>query len=162
MPIPSEIAGAAGTFNQNARLLSKCFEGLTPEEWLRSPSESSNSILWITGHVIWARSVAVRLLGSAWERPWLAQFERGHKHVDGEQYPPAEVLVLGWQEASAALAQALEGATAEVLAAPAPPKAPSPDGKVKGMIDFLAFHETYHLGQVAYLRTWLGHNGVAG
>jgi len=49
-----------------------------------------------------------------------------------------------------------------VLSAPPPGKLPSFDGKISGSVAFLAFHETYHVGQAAYLRTWLGHEGVAG
>jgi hypothetical protein len=33
---------------------------------------------------------------------------------------------------------------------------PSFDGKVSGLVAFLAFHETYHVGQVSYLKKWLG------
>jgi uncharacterized damage-inducible protein DinB len=41
-------------------------------------------------------------------------------------------------------------------------KVPSADGTLGGVINFLAYHDTYHTGQVAYLRCWLGHSGVAG
>jgi hypothetical protein len=30
------------------------------------------------------------------------------------------------------------------------------------MVGFLAFHEAYHVGQAAYLRRWLGHDGPVG
>jgi len=51
-----------------------------------------------------------------------------------------------------------------------PPVVPSPgcefggagDGTTGGVINFLAFHETYHVGQLAYLRCWLGHEGPQG
>ena len=39
---------------------------------------------------------------------------------------------------------------------------PSADGKISGVINFLAIHETYHVGQVSYLRSWMGHKGVMG
>ena len=45
---------------------------------------------------------------------------------------------------------------------PDPHGIPSPDGKVSGVVAFLAHHETYHVGQTAYLRCYLGHEGVAG
>jgi uncharacterized damage-inducible protein DinB len=41
-------------------------------------------------------------------------------------------------------------------------KVPSADGTLGGVINFLAYHDTYHTGQVAFLRGWLGHEGVAG
>jgi hypothetical protein len=30
------------------------------------------------------------------------------------------------------------------------------------MVDFMAYHETYHVGQLAYLRAWLGKPGAMG
>ena len=39
---------------------------------------------------------------------------------------------------------------------------PCLDGKLSGLINFMALHETYHVGQAAYVRSWLGHPGVMG
>ena len=72
MPIPSRIEHAAGAFRQNERMLAKSYDGLTQDEWHRRPSESSNNMLWIAGHLVWARSRAVASLGSSWNRPWLS------------------------------------------------------------------------------------------
>jgi hypothetical protein len=29
-------------------------------------------------------------------------------------------------------------------------------------VAFLAFHEAYHMGQLGYVRKWLGHSALAG
>ncbi len=42
------------------------------------------------------------------------------------------------------------------------PGPPSADGKLSGTVNFMALHETYHVGQVAYVRSFLGHAGVMG
>ncbi len=162
MPVSNQISMAARAFRQNAAQLNKSFDGLTAEEWLASPKPTSNPELWILGHVVWARSMALKFLGSPWERPWLAMFARGAKLPEASEYPSHEEILLGWQEVSANLTTALEGATDEVLSAPAPEKSPSFDGKVGGMVAFLAFHEAYHVGQAAYLRCWMGHTQING
>jgi hypothetical protein len=162
MPVPSQISIAAHAFGQSKALLAKSIDGLTPEEWLSSPTETSNPPLWIVGHLVWARSMALKLLGTKWERPWLPFFARGAKLPTGAECPSPEEVVLGWQEVSAELTAALEGATAEILAGAAPEKSPSFDGKVSGMVTFLAFHEAYHVGQAAYLRRWMGHGRIVG
>ncbi len=162
MPVATQISTAAHAYRQNAALLNKTFDGLTDEEWLSSPKPSSNPVLWILGHVVWARSMALKLLGSPWERPWLSLFARGAGILDPSQYPPAEEMVRDWQEISASLTAVLEGATDEVLSAPAPEKSPSFDGKVGGMVTFLAFHEAYHVGQAAYLRCWMDRSQIVG
>ena len=39
---------------------------------------------------------------------------------------------------------------------------PDADGKLCGTVNFMALHETYHVGQAAYVRSWLGKPGVMG
>ncbi|MFZ0744802.1 MAG: DinB family protein, partial [Terracidiphilus sp.] len=96
------------------------------------------------------------------ERPWLPLFARGAKLPEPAQFPSPQEIVQGWQEVSSKLTTALESASDEVLSAPTPEKSPSFDGKVSGMVSFLAFHEAYHVGQAAYLRCWLGRAGIVG
>ena len=76
-------------------------------------------------------------------------------------YPSGHALLDGWKDAGELLAKALENAEEEKLAAPAPqPGPPSADGKLSGTVSFMAWHETYHVGQVSYLCCWLGHKGL--
>jgi hypothetical protein len=147
----------------NGEMLAKSFAGLTPEEWLRRPGESSNHLLWIVGHVIWARVAVLGLLGAQpLSLPWLPLFSRGAKLGDAAQYPTPEEMTAVWQECADALTSAFEQVSTETLFAPAPPRIPTFDGKVGGTVGFLGMHESMHAGQAAYLRTWLGHEGVAG
>lgn len=162
MPVPSQIANAANSFQMNAGLFKKSTEGLTPEEWLRRPNDKSNHMLWIFGHVIWARSVTLKFLGSEYSQPWFPLFARGAKLDESAQYPTPDEARAAWEEVSAQLASAMENVSEDVLAKPGPAGIPSPDGKVSGVVAFLAHHETYHVGQTAYLRCYLGHEGVAG
>ena len=162
MPVENRIAVATYTFRQNGNLLEKSFSDLESEEWLRRPAEGSNPVLWIVGHVIWSRSRVLALLGEEWSRPWLPLFARGATLAGDAQYPPPQEIVAAWHDVTPHLTAALDAAPAEALAAPVGEKSPSYDGTVGGMITFLAFHETYHVGQVGYLRCWLGHDGVVG
>jgi hypothetical protein len=162
MPVPTQIAYAAYNYQLNAGLLKKSFDGLTPEEWLRRPSESSNHLLWIVGHVVWARGALLGFLGSPWSTPWLPLFARGAKLDPSAAYPTPQQAALALEDVSARLTAALEAATEESLSQPSPERIPSADGKIAGLVDFLSFHDSYHVGQAAYLRCWLGHDGVAG
>jgi uncharacterized damage-inducible protein DinB len=162
MPIATEIATAADIYRQNEAYLAKSIEGLTAEEWHSRPNDTSNSMLWVVGHVVWARSRTLKFLGETWERPWLKQFARGAKPGEVTDYPSPDEVVLGLKETKASLTAAIENATGEVLGAAAPEKSPSFDGTIGGLVNFLAFHEAYHVGQAAYLRRWLGREGVSG
>lgn len=162
MPIPDSIAIAALSFNQNANFLKKNVEGLTDEEWLRRPGDSANHMLWIVGHVAWARSMLLKRLGEDWSKPWFSLCGRGAKCEDSVAYPTPEEAMLVWDESSARLSAAMESVSPELLATPSTQGPPSADGKMSGVVNFLAYHETYHVGQLAYVRSLLGRPGVMG
>jgi uncharacterized damage-inducible protein DinB len=162
MPAATEIANTAGSFRMNANLFEKSLEGLSAAEWQACPSESANALIWIAGHIVWARSRALGLLGTEWSKPWLPLFARGSKPADLADCPTSEEVIAAWQEVKAALDAALEGVSAEALSAPAPERIPSFDGKLGGTISFFAIHESYHVGQAAYVRKCLGHGQTAG
>jgi uncharacterized damage-inducible protein DinB len=162
MPVAPEIICAVGGFRLNAGWLEKSIADLTPDEWKACPCESANSVYWILGHLVWSRAFALGLLGKPWSRPWLPLFGRGAKPADAGVYPSAEEVVEAWREVKPALDAALESITSEALAAAWTEKAPSFDGRLSGFIGFMATHESYHVGQLAYLRRWLGRDAVAG
>lgn len=162
MPVASQIAHAAGGFRFNADLLDKSLEGISSDECCTCPGDGSNSLLWVAGHIVWARSRALSMLGTTWSRPWLPQFGRGAKLGETAEYPSLDELLLAWEDVKAALNDALENASTETLSAPGPAGIPNFDGMLSGVISFLALHESYHVGQAAYLRRWLGYGQVAG
>jgi uncharacterized damage-inducible protein DinB len=162
MPVPDSIAIAALSFKQNTTFLNKNLEGLTDEEWTRKPDGAANDVLWIVGHVTWARSALLKRLGEDWSKPWLALFGRQAKTDTPPAFPTPQEAIAAWDESSARLTAAMDSVPAEVLAAAATNGPPSADGKVSGIVNFLAYHETYHVGQASYLRGWLGHPGVMG
>lgn len=162
MPVPAILATSAGEFHRNSGLLEKAVAGIPAEQWLSRPGEHSNHIAWIVGHMLWARKALLGQLGATWQHPGLDVYARSAKIESGAAYLVPDALLAAWREASAELEKTLENVTEETLAAPAPPGPPSQDGKVSGFIGVLAWHETYHLGQLAYLRGWLGHPGIFG
>jgi len=162
MSIPAVIANAAQSYEFNSGFLTKMVGDLSPEEWLRHPEGKCNHLAWIVGHVVWSRGRILYYLGTEWSLPLLDPFARGAKCEDAAAYPPPGVLLDAWRDVSAVLAGALNTVSEETLAQPSTQGPPSPDGKVSGVVNFLAFHETYHIGQASYLRGWLGHKGLMG
>jgi len=162
MPVPAIIAAAAQNYRFNSDFLTKMTGDLSPEEWLSRPNEKTNHIAWIVGHVIWTRKQLLGRLGTEWSQPWLDSFARGVKCDDGAAYPSPDALMDAWREVSGVLAGSLESVSENVLAQPSAQGPPSPDGKISGVVNFLAIHETCHVGQISYLRSWLGHKGLMG
>jgi uncharacterized damage-inducible protein DinB len=158
----TDISIIASTLKSNTQLFEKATQGIPAEKWLARPSDDSNHLLWIAGHVVVHRALIPKLLGGEWSAPWEKLFARGEKLAAAEHLPPVDEIVRAWAEVSDLLTASLTSAAADVAAQPLTKKLPSFDGTVGGSMAFLSFHETYHLGQMSYLRKWLGYGQVIG
>jgi uncharacterized damage-inducible protein DinB len=162
MPVPAVIATAAENYRLNSQFLENSVKDLSPEEWLRRPAANMNHIAWIVGHMAWTRSRLLHFIDVEWPQPALDLFRRGAKLQDDSVYPSPESLLDAWRESTSVLNAALENVSEDVLAKPVTQGPRSADGKISGIVNFLAIHETYHGGQISYLRCWLGHKGLMG
>jgi uncharacterized damage-inducible protein DinB len=149
-------------FKTNTDLVKKATEGISPEHWFLKPADVSNHLMWVQGHLVWSRGNVLKTLGAEWSAPWNSLFGRGAKQAVQDKYPGVEEIRKAWNEVSERISASLAAAPAEALAKPAPNGAPTFDGRVSGLVAFLAFHETYHVGQVSYLRKWLGYGQTVG
>jgi uncharacterized damage-inducible protein DinB len=149
-----------GMFKYNTGLVTKAIADVPADQWTKKPGNGSNHMLWVVGHVIWARGNAAKALGSTWSLSWAKQFARGAETGDMSNYPPVDEIRKAWADVSGELATVFPQASAELL--DQPHDKPTFDGKVGGFIAFLAYHETYHVGQLGYLRKWLGHSSLVG
>ncbi len=154
------IAPSIAIYQVNSRLFEKALDGLSPEQLVKCVSDASNPILWIGGHVANTRFGLCAMLGRKLHRPWGDIFNRSAARPDLESYPDLSVIQGAWTEVSAALMARFEELTDPELQAPSPRPFPIPDKSMRGAIAFLAYHEGYHLGQIAYVRKWLGFPGL--
>lgn len=157
------VQSHAQLLSVHASLVARAVDGLTPEELLRRPGEHGNPMLWIAAHLVATRGGLIKMLGGAWAEPvWAADFVRGQARPDGTGYPPAAEVLATLTASTGALNAALEVMTEAQWAAPSPRSWPVADKSMRGAIAFFVFHEGYHVGQLAYLRRWLGHPGLVG
>jgi len=163
MPVPACVAQAAEDYRFNNGFLLNTVKSLPEEEWLKRPNESTNHIAWIVGHVIWARKALLAKLGTEWSTPWLGLFVRGAKLDGTTAYPSSNTLMDAWKEVGDVLSSTLENASDEALGCAATqPGPPSADGKISGQVRFMAWHETYHVGQISMVAGLLEHKGLMG
>jgi uncharacterized damage-inducible protein DinB len=156
------FANIEGMFKTNTDIVRKAIEGISPEHWFQRPGDDSNHLMWVAGHLVVSRGAVLKSLGTEWAVPWSSLFTRGAKLAAPNQYPVVEEVRSAWDDVSDKLLASFPDATADVLAKPAPTGPPSFDGKINGLVAFLAFHETYHVGQVSYLTKWLGYGQSVG
>jgi hypothetical protein len=163
MPLSPRLEVASQSFNINASFLKQSLAGLNAEDWCKRPNDHCNNLCWLVGHLTWSRTMILKRLGAEWTTPWMQSYARGTKCVESPESPTSQELTEAWSETCGRLNSALESASEELLNTPASkPGPPSADGMLSGTINFMALHETYHVGQVAYVRSFLGHAGAMG
>jgi uncharacterized damage-inducible protein DinB len=157
-----DFAVIKGMFKTNSDIFDKVTKAIPGDRWLTRPSDECNHLTWIAGHVVVHRAIVAEMLGSAWSAPWRELFSRGAKLMPADRYPSSDELLRGWNEVSEKLSASLSTATEEDLAKPAPEGVPTMDGKIGGFVAFLCLHETFHVGQLSYLKKLLGYGQTVG
>lgn len=149
-------------FHANDQLFHRALEGVKPEDLLRSPQDGSNPLIWIAGHLMTSRVSLTRLAGERIDNPWSNIFARGATVDTNVTYPEISDIVALWDTTTKSLMKRLEDLDDATLSEQASFPVPTGDKTKRGAIVFLNFHETYHIGQMAYLRKWLGYSQLVG
>ena len=143
-------------FRITTNLFIKAMSGVDKDVAMRRPGPVSNPLLWMAGHVTHFRSRLLTLLGVPREYPWGSVFDTGAKIGAADIYPSPEELVALWEEQSELLMDRLSALTDADLEAPPTSRVPSTDATLRGAIGYFSLHEAYHVGQMGYVRKWLG------
>jgi len=152
----ASVALVAEQFKVTTNLYLKALQGVGREELLRRPGDRSNPLLWIAGHLALARVNVLGVLGVERERRWADLFSTGSKVEDVSRFPDVEEVVALWRELADEIQRRLGALTADELEARVRIRIPSDDGTLRGALALIAFHEAYHVGQMGYVRKWLG------
>lgn len=115
-----------------------------------------SSISFLMGHLLSSRYGILKMLGAGDENPFAEQFGRNAGPQDVSEYRDIGEFRTAWDELSPRFHTALEGATDDELLAVVEGY-PVEDQTVRGAINFLCWHETYHVGQIGILRTEQGY-----
>jgi hypothetical protein len=145
----------------NTNLFTRALDGVTDEQALRRPTEHTNPLLWIAGHLVTTRCYLGKVVGLECEIPWGARFARSAALDLSAPLPTLDEVRSSWNEISAALAARFEQLGEPELAAPAG-AFPSLDQTTRGALAMAALHDSYHVGQLAYVRKSLGHGQLVG
>lgn len=143
------------TLARNAHMVRQLVSGV-PEEAGRTPLfEGGSHMNWLVGHLTGNRDSLLRLLGGEAVRSTEENAASGYgSSASVEPSFSLEEQLAAYSEAGKRLKSALEGLTAEQLAAPA--TTPAGEGTVAEALDFLTWHETYHVGQLMLYRRAAG------
>jgi DinB superfamily len=140
-------------FTMNFKALGALCRDLTEEEARKRPDGRQNPALWMVGHIATYRHEAIVLLGGAPSRGAHLKGLFGRDvRSDASAWPSLEAVLADL----AALHAEHVGRIRALGAAAFEPLVTTPAGAEVPAIVFFHFHESYHLGQLGYLRTWLG------
>jgi hypothetical protein len=150
------LAPVAHQFRETTRLYVRALDGVTRDALLTRPGPRSNPLLWVAGHLVQQRTRLLGALGPARQIPWDDLFGTGSMIGDLHNYPGIGELDAVWRSATEELLRRLETINSSSLAAPSPDWLRTQDGTLLGALAFAAMHEAYHVGQMGFLRKWLG------
>jgi uncharacterized damage-inducible protein DinB len=158
--IPLAIEAVALIFKVNNGLVTLGLEGLTDGEMWQRPG-GGNPIAWVLGHMTYSRAQLLGLIGTPWEPGLGRMFRRGVQIQDASAYPSRAAIEAAWKASHRRMRDGFATLTEAQLAAPV--SGPSLPGAktLTDQIAFLALHESYHVGQISYVRRLLGRSTIA-
>ena len=156
------IAAVGNQFINNTELIIKAIDDIDESSQFIRPDKKGNSINWVMGHITSTRFFLPTLLGSDIKCPFGEIYDQKKELLEDSAYPNLNELKKYWDTASKELIQKLSEASEETLLADIPFKLPAQEQNVRGTFCFLLVHESYHFGQLAYIRRLLDYSGVFG
>jgi hypothetical protein len=161
-PLHPVLAPIALQLKLNGGLIKTAMDGLSRDELWHRPTDRSNPIFWIFGHIVATRASLAGMIGEPIATGWEKTFARGADLLPADQYPKIQEIERVNRDAVERLKKRFATLTDAELAGP-PTLTVLPGVKtLADQIAFVAFHESYHVGQMAYVRKALGHTRVAG
>jgi uncharacterized damage-inducible protein DinB len=105
---------------------------------------------WLLGHLATCRLMLLNLIGGSEVDPY---FNIYFKTITRETtYPTLSKIKENWDFGTRLLTQRIDGIAEEEMETQIPGKGGTP----KDFLSFFIYHEGYHLGQIGYVRKFLG------
>jgi uncharacterized damage-inducible protein DinB len=151
-----QVRPLATLYDLNTDLLLNCLEGLSDADAQRQLQAGGNSITFLAEHLTDCRHFLVARLGQTLVNP-IARYVADVQSInDISEWPTLGEIRTAWLAVSSHLQTVLSGLTAAELAEPNVHRFPLEDTTRLGMVAFLAQHDSYHLGQIGFIRRQLG------
>ena len=146
------------SFGRSQYVIDRNTEGISHEAALLHLPSGGNCMNWVLGHIAESRDEMLLMLGkpSIMAPQWIKRYEMDSPPVvDGsDAMPLAEILALLLQ-LKAAVMEAVTAADQEFLDEIV---VPARSQSCWNRIEFMIWHEAYHIGQLEYLRHLAGHH----
>ena len=152
----------ADGFRLNDQVMEMVTKDFDAADWFRRPEAGGNHAVWLLGHLAGSRRYLLRLVGVELEPPsWLDMFRIGGELAADDAYPAPAELLGDLKMVGAQLADRLAALSPQETEAELEQAMPNGSKTRAGAAHFLYWHETYHLGQLGYIRRMCGRPGFA-
>jgi hypothetical protein len=149
-------------YANNDSLITRAVAGLSEDELWHRPTDHSNPMFWLLGHIVHTRGSVARMLGDDYRTGWGDIFQRSATLKERTAYPGLADVERVREEISARLQQRLASASEEMLAREATGFKLPLAKTLADQVAFLGLHDSYHVGQLGYIRKMLGYGGITG
>jgi uncharacterized damage-inducible protein DinB len=150
------VAPLAAILDLNTDLLLNCLEGLSDVEGRERLPGGGNTISFLAAHLTDSRHFLAARLGHPLDNPLARYLEGARGFEEVREWPSLDEIRASWRAVSTHLRATLAGVAREELQRHPVHRFPIRDSSQLGMLAFLVQHDSYHIGQVAFLRRQLG------
>jgi hypothetical protein len=137
-------------FSLNAGAIRGTCRDVSDAEALRRPGPGQNPMAWMVGHIaVYRAEILAKIGGESGKASDLARlFGKDVPVTSTEGWPPLQELLRRFLSLHEALVERLRAAGEAAFETKTESGLP--------VVSFMHFHETYHVGQLGYVRKWLG------
>jgi uncharacterized damage-inducible protein DinB len=156
-----QVAPLRAILELNTDLLLNCLDGLSDEEARQRLEGGGNTIAFLAAHLTDTRHFLANRLGHPLANPLSRYLAEASSIEDIVEWPTLAEQREWWRAVSRHLCDVVGGRTAEELSRPNVHRFPMRDATELGLIAFLVQHDSYHIGQMGFLRRQLGKPAMA-
>jgi uncharacterized damage-inducible protein DinB len=151
-----EMKSIISIYKTNSTLLINSFAKVTEADSLKRPNKKTNSMIFIALHVLDARCFILTQIGLKTINPF-GKYVDWAKTIDEIiTYPKLKKVLSEWKRIDRILVDELSRINFRKLNSDQQFEFPG-GKKIINMLAFLAEHEAYHVGQISFIRKFLGY-----
>ena len=156
------VAPLADLYNLNTNLVNKTLKNLADDVAHKRVNDKGSSLHWIIGHIANSRHYVGGLFNAGTEFENSELYNGGTPMKEPSAYPPIAEIKKIFENVSGKFMKRLEELTDDDINKKLESKLPVKDETMLGAIAFFSLHESYHVGQLSFIRRQLGMDGLTG
>jgi uncharacterized damage-inducible protein DinB len=156
-----QVAPLHAILELNTDLLLNCLDEISDDQARQRLAAGGNSLAFLAAHLTDTRHFLAARLGRPLANPLSRYLAEASGIEDILEWPSLAEQRAWWQEISRHLGAVVAARTAEELRRSDVHRFPMGDSSELGLVAFLVQHDSYHIGQMAFLRRQLGKPAMA-